>query len=79
MGRKNSNYEVVELAPARYSHITLEVSILWRQLRTTLIEMVTSQDLSIYRAAKSLKINNSTAKVIIRNYRRRGHIYKRKS
>lgn len=49
------------------------------QLRTTLIDMVIYEKISIYRAAKELAINNSTAKAIIRNYRRHGHIYKRKS
>ena len=34
---------------------------------------------SIYRAAKELKINNSTAKAIMRSYRSKGHVFKRKA
>lgn len=47
-------------------------------MRKTLIEMVSENGLSIYRAAKILSINHSTAKAILRRYRRNGHIFKRK-
>jgi hypothetical protein len=40
--------------------------------------MVSENGLSIYRAAKILNINHSTAKAILRKYRRYGHIFKRK-
>lgn len=43
-----------------------------------LIEMIMENGLSIYRAAKILNINNSTAKAILRKYRRFGHIFRRK-
>lgn len=43
-----------------------------------LIEMIMENGLSIYRAAKILGINNSTAKAILRKYRRSGHIFRRK-
>jgi transposase len=41
--------------------------------------MVVDDGKSVYRASRDLKIHNSTAKAIIRNYRRKGRIYKRKS
>lgn len=37
------------------------------------------QGFTVYRASKILNINNSTAKAIIRKYRRNGTIFMRKS
>jgi transposase len=41
--------------------------------------MVVNHGSSIYRAAIDLGINHSTAKVILRKYKRNGFILKRKS
>jgi len=41
--------------------------------------MVVDHGKSVYRASRDLKIHNSTAKAIIRNYKRKGRIYKRKA
>lgn len=46
--------------------------------RLKLIEMTLSKGYSIYRAAKQLNISNSTAKLIIKNYREQGHIFQKK-
>lgn len=40
--------------------------------------MVVKQSYSVYRASRILNIKNSTAKVIIRNFKRNGAIYRRK-
>jgi hypothetical protein len=41
--------------------------------------MVHQRKTSVFRAARILNIKNSTAKAIIRQYRRKGHIFRRKS
>lgn len=61
-----------------YSFISLQVFDILVQLRKKLIKMVTEEGKSVYRACRDLDINNSTAKAIIRNYKRKGHIFKRK-
>ena len=40
--------------------------------------MVVDEGKSVYRVSRDLHINNSTAKTIVRNYRRKGRIFKRK-
>lgn len=40
--------------------------------------MVVNEGVSIYRAGRLLGINNSTAKVIVRQYREKGVIFKRR-
>lgn len=40
--------------------------------------MVVDEGFSVYRASRMLKINGSTAKTIVRNYRKNGTIFKRK-
>jgi hypothetical protein len=44
-----------------------------------LIQMVQDESYSVYEASKILGINNATAKVIIRNYRRKGRVFIRKN
>jgi len=41
--------------------------------------MVQEELYSVYEASKLLGINNATAKVIIRNYRREGRVFVRKN
>ena len=41
--------------------------------------MVIEEGFSVYRASRMLKINGSTAKTIVRNFRRHGTIFQRKS
>ena len=41
--------------------------------------MVLSEGLSVYRASRLLKIKGSTAKTIVRNYRKNGAIFQRKN
>lgn len=48
-------------------------------MRKQLIDLVMKQGQSIYAASKFMKINNSTAKVIIRKYKQNGQILTKKS
>lgn len=48
------------------------------QVRKELINLVMEQGFSIYRAAKDLNLNHSTAKVILRKFKKTGAIFKRK-
>lgn len=41
--------------------------------------MIEERGLSVYKASRFLGIKNCTAKVILRQYRRKGHIFKRLS
>ena len=41
--------------------------------------MVLSEGLSVYRASRLLKIKGSTAKTIVRNYKKTGAIFQRKN
>ena len=47
-------------------------------MRKELIKQVSQDGVSIYRASRNLDIKNCTAKAIIREFRRRGHVYRRK-
>lgn len=57
----------------------LRSTFLFIQLRKELIRVVEEDGVSIYRASRMLGIKNCTAKVILRQYRRKGHIFKRRS
>lgn len=48
------------------------------QDRESLIEMVMEHNISIYRASEMLKINNATAKVIVKRFRDNGTIFTKK-
>ena len=48
------------------------------QMRKELIRQVKEEKISIYRASRNLGIKNCTAKAIIREYKKRGHVYRRK-
>lgn len=75
---KTTNSAKMNAAETKYHTIPFNVLLSSTQVRKMLIEMIMENGLSIYRAAKILNINNSTAKAILRKYRRFGHIFKRK-
>jgi ribosomal protein S25 len=62
----------------RYSIISYEVFPNTIKERKRLVSLVFEEGISIYRASKMLKINNSTAKAIVRNFRNKGIIFKRR-
>ena len=41
--------------------------------------MIFEEDVSIYAAARSLSIHYSTAKAIVRQFKAKGHVFKRKA
>lgn len=48
------------------------------QRRRKLIELVTEENMSVYKASRLAGINNATAKDIIRKYRKNGTVFVRK-
>ena len=59
--------------------ISYEVCLLSFQMRLQLIKSVEKDKLSIFQSCKKLGIKKSTAKSILRNYRKKGRIFRRKS
>lgn len=66
------------LSPIKYAHYTLEVTIFTMQQRIELVTLVQDNELSINQAAKEIGINPSTAKLIMKKYRREGTFAMRK-
>lgn len=56
----------------RYALISYDVLFPPTQKRMRLIEMIEKEGATIVRAAKKLRIKLPTAKVILRNYRKKG-------
>ena len=75
---KSQNYQDRDSPKKKYSTITYQVFNLSIQMRKELIRQVKEEKLSIYRASRNLGIKNCTAKAIIREFRKRGHVYRRK-
>ena len=65
--------------PEKYTHITYEVNFYLFQQRIRLIELVQEERVTIPESCRKLKIKKSTAKYILRDYRRHGKIFCRKS
>jgi transposase-like protein len=66
------------LSPIKYAHYTLQVTIFTMQQRIELVTLVQDNELSINQAAKEIGINPSTAKLIMKKYRREGTFAMRK-
>lgn len=48
------------------------------QKRLRLIEMIEKKHYTVYRAAKQMGISNSTAKLIMKNFKEEGRIFQKK-
>ena len=63
----------------KYSNISYEVLFFLFQKRLKLIGLIINSGFSTNQAAKKVRVNPETAKVILRNFRTNGHIFQRKS